>query len=493
MTHMTFASARVLLMRLQAEETRLAVDLTNDPKWLVLPLAQRNELLLRHSVFERYHALTRPSAADAEKCAAEAGMKLRNFYRVYKAWASAGRTPLDLIPYKGLRGERKSKLANPEIAEAIRKLVDTVLNKDPVAPPRKVIRYVKDNWSRPEKLPSDVTLRNFHDKAVRDRKVQPGSLTISFSNMPQEEVVHASTFGEVLIVDHTAPAKVLINGEPASTPTITLAIDLWSGLPLGVAVSAEAPSTSVAIDALWDAQRRLKVLVKTTETIKPRILYASTFERSWDDFRNWFLKHDYDLIERRDVHLHHGGPTKRIVGSKLGGLSLQPKLAGRQPGAGHTIDIDTTALLTLQQVHHVVDVAIEGMLQHGLDDLGTGTGKLIDLPPRRPKLARGEGAPPVRREATVKIADILNRIRQVVGEHLVATEMLEVDREKREYRIRVCINDQAHRAQTWLDLAAEAIALHKNKGVAIQFDVTTHQPANHAAVELQGLQGDRLT
>lgn len=493
MTQMTFASARVLLMRLQAEETRLALDLAKDPKWLVLPLAQRNELLLRHSVFERYHALTRPSAADAEKCAAEAGMKLRNFYRVYKAWASAGRTPLDLIPYKGLRGERKSKLANPAIAEAIKKLVETILNKDPVAPPRKVIRYVKDNWSRPEKLPSDVTLRNFHDKAVRDRKVQPGSLTISFSNMPQEEVVHATTFGEVLIVDHTAPARVLINGKPASTPTITLAIDLWSGLPLGVAVSPEAPSTSAAMDALWDAQRRLKVLVKTTETIKPRILYASTFERSWDDFRNWFLKHDYDLIERRDVHLHHGGPTKRIVGSKLGGLSLQPKLAGRQPGASQTIDIDTTALLSLQQVHYVVDAAIENMLQQGLDDLGTETGKLIDLPPRRPNLAGGERDLPVRRKAAIKIADILNRIRLVVGEHLVATEMLEVDSERLEYRIGVCINDQARRAQTWLDLAAEAIAIHKDQGVAIQFDVTTNNQSNTAGAETQGSAGSPAT
>ncbi len=478
MARMSLDDARAMVARLETEESKLISEITKDPRWLTLPLAKRDEIGRRHFAFQRYHALDRPSVTDAEECASAAGMKTRNFYKLYKEWASGGCSPMAIVPYKGLRGDRKSKLSDPKTADEIQSLIDQVLDADPLAAPRKVIKYVKENWTNSTKLPSDVTLRNFHDKAVRERKPLPGSLTINFSDGPQEEAVQSSAFGEVIVIDHTAPSRILVNEAVVTTPTLTLAIDLWSGLPLGFATSDGPPGTKAVLDALWDAQKRVEALIVTEKTVKPKILYASTFERQWDNFRNWLLKHDYELLERRDVRLHHGGPTKRIIGGKLGEIFLQPRAAGRRLDATATIDDEKIALLSLEQFHEVVDVTINRLLHEEFTAFGTGVGAWLDLPPR-PEVVIDLGDMVVikNRAPRIKVDDIINRVRLVLGDQFVSSDVVEKDDERSEYRIEVQVKDMREKLSSWLDLAAEALSIREEYGIAVQFDVTNDSEA----------------
>jgi hypothetical protein len=472
MAHMPLTDARALLARVAEKETRLAADVVNDPKWLVLPLALRNELLRRHSALEAYAALDRPASTDVDRHAAEIGMKRVNFLKLFADWAEGGRTPLALIPYQGLRGGRSSRMANPETATAIRTLIDEVLSREPMAAPRVVIKHVKDNWSGPGKLPSDVTLRNFHDKAIGERRPAPGTLTINFSNSPQEDAVVATTFGEVIVIDHTAPSGVLVDGKTMTTPTVTLAIDLWSGTPIGVATTEGEPGPHSAAEALWDAQRRLQNLFPSERTIRPKILYASTFDHDWDNFRGFFLKHDFDLIERRDVRLHHGGPTKRIIGSKLGELHLQPKLAGRRHGKGGSVDVEANTVLTLSQIHHVVEVGVLQMLHDRFEDLERDLGVWLDLPTVDEVIEDwGDHVLVGRRAPTVDVGKVLDEVRAMLEKSGATTEIKERDDERREYRITVRMAPEDADAEAWLELAEDALELRDRHGIYVRFDL----------------------
>lgn len=476
------AEVRALGARIALKECKLGLDLDTDPRWLTLPPAQRDRLLDRHEALARYDGLTDRTTDDARRLAESVGMKVDNFHRLFRIWQEGGRGPLAIAPYRNLKRARSTRLPHPGTADAISALVDRVLDSDPLAEPREVIAYVKAHWTGPGDLPSDVTLRNFHDKVVGDRRPARGTLTLNFSDAPQEEAVQATAFAEVLVIDHTAPGRVLVDGRNCVTPTITLAIDLWSGVPLGTAVTIGKPCAGAVVEALQDAKRRLTSLGDSGAIVRPRILYASTFGRQWDGLRELLLDHDLDLIERRDVNLHHGGPIKRILGTKFGQLDLQPRLAGRPPRAG-AIDPEKVAILDGGQLLVVIDAAIDGMIEERLGDLRDGQGTTLDIPDdERPLGAWGRSETIVREVSGDDEDNLLARIRTALGSDLISFRITDASEGGDQMRIQVTIRSGASRGERWLDLAAEAIAIRKETGVTVEFDLKAGSPGTGDAV-----------
>lgn len=464
--------ARALLARVALKERILRLDLDSDPRWLTLPPRQRERLLNRHEALEAYDRLAQRTAIDAQRLAQSVGMKIDNFHRLFRIWQEGGRGPLAIAPYSSLKTDRPTRLA-PGTADAIMALIDHVLEVDPLAMPRKVIAYVKENWEGPGDLPSDVTLRNLHDKAILDRQPKRGSLTINFPDAPQEQAVEATALAEVLVVDHTAPGRVHVDGRICVTPTITLAIDLWSGVPVGAAVTVGKPCAAAVVEALEDARRRLRGLGQTGARVRPRIVLASTFSRQWDGLREWLLDHEIDLVERRGVNLHHGGPTKRIIGTKLGELELQPRLAGRPPKSG-TIDTEKVAVLDAKQLLVVIDAAIDDLIGKRLGDLQGGAGIDLDIPEERPALPTIEQTDVVERGVgDDQDQAVLARVRSVVGHDFVAARIVEKGGSDGQMRVEVTIAADAARTELWLDLAAEAIAMRKELAVMVEFELRT--------------------
>ena len=475
------AEVRALVARIASKESKLGLDLDTDPRWLTLPPAQRDRLVDRHEALASYDGLTDRTTDDARRLARSVGMKVDNFHRLFRIWQEGGRDPLAIAPYRNLKKARSTRLPHPGTADAISGLVERMLDSDPLAEPREVIAYVKAHWAGPGDLPSDVTLRNFHDKAVGDRRPARGTLTLNFSNAPQEQAVQATAFAEVLVIDHTAPGSVLVDGRSCVTPTMTLAIDLWSGVPLGTAVTIGKPCAAAVVEALQDVKRRLATL-GDADAVRPRILYASTFDRQWDELRQRLLDHDIDLIERRDVNLHHGGPIKRMLGTKFGQLDLQPRLAGRPPRAG-AIDPEKVAILDARQLLVVIDAAIDGMIEERLGDLRDGQGTTLDIPHDEGLLGACRRSETIVREVSDEDEhDLLARIRTALGSDLISIRITDASEGGDQMRIQVTIRSDASRSERWLDLAAEAIAIRKETGVTVEFDLKTGSPGAGDAV-----------
>ena len=477
MVAMTVKAMRDLLRRVSEEEWELALDIETDPRWLTMPLGLRDRLISRHRALEKYDGVEDRSTRDAERLAATVGMKIDNFHRLYRIWHSNGRTPVAIAPYQTLKTERTTRLPDPGTADAVKALVDKALAQDPLAKPKTVIAFVKEHWDGPGKLPSDVTLRNFHDRAVSERRSMPGTLTINFSDSPQEKAVTATAFGEVVVIDHTAPARTLMVGKDCVTPTITLAIDLWSGMPLGKAITEGKPNAEAAVKALFDAERRLERICESRNKVSPRVLFASTFDREWDNFREWMLNHDFDLIERRDIKLHHGGPTKRIIGTRLGELQLQPRLAGKRSGKGG-IDVDAFAVMNANDLGIVLDTAIDRMLTERFGELKAEIGVWLDLPPRDEFIPIDADTVMMKeRRPRISIDRILERVRTTIGKDLIGSQIIEENNDGTELRIEVTIGDATARPARWLDLAEEAIAIRRENGITVQFDVEAAREA----------------
>jgi hypothetical protein len=379
MTPLALREVRNRVARLCGLELSLVPDFVRDPRWLLLPPAKKLIALQRLKALQAYDALDEPTTKDAQKAAKSIGVRLRRFYDLLTGWRSAERSPFALVPHQSSSGPRKSRLADGRVAQAITTSIKELLATQPMAPPRSVIRHVRAQWNGPGKLPSDVTIRNYHTRAMEEQRPGLGKLTINIGNNPQEDVATADYFGEVVVIDHTSAARLFALEDRIRPVTITLAIDLYTAAPIGVSVYTEYPSPAGVLDALQDAKLRL-AKVGSDKIVKPRLVFASTFDPQWAKLRSSLVERGYELFERRDGSLHHGGPTKRIIGPKLGDIVLQPKLASRRKEKIERVDENQNSLLPLQDVRWIVQDAVERMFAERVPQESGHLGNQLDLP-----------------------------------------------------------------------------------------------------------------
>lgn len=494
MAMISMSEALRLLAAVEAQEFALSDPYLqgsfNEPWWLLLPTAKRAVTVKRLEALTAYDELREPTSKQAAEAAEKLGLGLRRFYDLLSNWRENDRSPHVLVPYQALSGVRKSRLSDQAVAGSLRAIIDDFLAERPTAPPSAVIRHVRDEWDRPEKLPSDVTIRNFLERALQERRAAPGTLTISLTGAVEDETT-ASRFGEVIVIDHTAPSDLILAYEDGAAPTITLAIDLWSGAPIGAVATDDYPAAEAVVLALENAADRVYDLGDGEHAVKPRIVLASTFDSGWTELREALLDEGYDLIERRDSTLHHGGLTKRIIGPTLGELQLQPKAASRREARGQEVDLEKTAILPLEQVQQILDMIVDDAFDELVPDTVLAGLPAIDLTavrsmlrrpvmpeytgiPIRLDMDRCDGLDDVGAERSVTPFDmtpdkLIGIVRRMLGKSVGDASA------KREqsggWHVSVQVADPAARTPTWLALAREALRLYDEEGIFVRIDV----------------------
>lgn len=355
--------ARALLARIRSREADLDDPFVDTTEWLLLPLAKQEVASRRLDALRKYDALIDPNSMDALAAAKSMGVAIARFYQLLAHWRQADRTLRSLVPHQALGAERESRLATKETAVAVREAIARVLDREPLATTGRVIAQVRRGWRGPGDLPSDTALRSFHDRALQSIHPTPGTLTLNFGTQPQEVDVVAERFAETLVIDHVS-TKGLVADEDGLPPTVTLAIDLWSGAPLGAAVLASDPGPAGVAIALDQASRRLLASQGKGESVRqlraaaPRLVLATTFDPEWGRLRDTLLAAGYDLVERQDKSLHQGGPARRLLGARLGDIALDRRAKRTDPFG---FDPRSTAIQPL----HV----IERLVRQGLEEL----------------------------------------------------------------------------------------------------------------------------
>ena len=450
MTLLTSDGARLLLAELVALEGALDLDRewNDDPDWLLLPFAKRQTAFRRHIALTEYDRIREPTVDDARKAAGAIGVQLRRFYEMLAEWTAGGRQPHILVPHRALAEQRKTRLGDAAIAE-------------------KVLRHVHATWGSADGMPSDVTIRNFHDQALVDLRHTPGTLSINVMDGNEERSIGASRLGEVLVIDHTAPSHVVLDEEGTPVPTLTLAIDLWSGAPLSVEVTADYPSPAAVAEAIADTMFRLG-LDDIAPHDRPTIIMATTFEPEWDSLRANLQNDGFKVIERRDRRLHHGSFAKPLIGPKLAGMQLQPQLASKRQSRPTMIDASKTAIVPRHDLELMIERAVASRIGEVAPDL---PGRQVMRTGQPKKLERIRArVNPARRKASNWLKSI---VRDTLGGDAIERDPHVEQVNDGGWRVMVFVSPDEDNTRTWLKLARAAIALGDEEGVEVRFDLVS--------------------
>lgn len=498
----TPAAARALLTLVAEMEIDLVADddleaLLHDPDWLLTPPMRRHAALRRFKILRRYDRKVAPTKQDALVAAGELGMRLRSFYALLRDWRDRGRSALALVPYRTDEAGPRSSRLDPEVARRLTDEVRLLVEEEPGISPGKAVRAVAESWPEGLRLPSGVTIRAYVDRERTERAGTAGALPLGATGLPDGGGVVASRFGEVVVVDRVSPARLLLVPKlgAAVAPTITLAIDLWSGTPLGAAVGDADPDPAAVLDALADAAARMEG-IGTDPPIRPSVVYVGAQGAGWDDLRERFETAGLEANARPRHRLPPGASTRSLVGSRLGTIHLQGA-RGRRPRASG-IDLDQEALLTMNQMMFLVDASVEAMIRHRLPEIDGRRGVKLDLPtaiadrgslrsrvrplieitpseaPPSPEARPGRRPEPVeaggegRRDLTRHLQALATT---AAGSLLAGTDIREPSAGSPGWVVRVEITDPRASPDVWLRLARGAIELADAGDGKVRFDV----------------------
>ena len=410
MTTSPASAVRAILARVQSIGALLKDEpFLSKPEWLLLPLAKQDVALQRLTALRAYDKIDSPTSGDALRAAKAAGVAIARFYQLVAHWRANDRSPFSLVPHQKLGMERPTRLAAEETASAISGLIRNLLKSDPLAPSGKVISHVRQEWKGPGALPSDTALRVFHERAIRSLDPAPGTLTLNVGRQSQEGDVVAERFLEAIVIDHVS-IKGVVTKENGLRPTITLAFDLWSGSPLGATAVAGSPGAPGVVLALQDMAERLgRSSNGDGAREKPpqppaKIVISTTFAKQWRELVDLLMAQGHQVIERRDVSLHQGGPTRRLLGMGLGRLRLESRL---ERGAPFECDPKVTAVIPIKTIGRLLSEEVDEMARRRVPQTAWGTAITFDPKPlvaaiadgtfeplgRSPRSNRGRGLP----------------------------------------------------------------------------------------------------
>jgi hypothetical protein len=326
------------------------------PSWLLIPEAKREVALRRLGILLEYDGQRQRTKAEAQAAADSMGVKLRSFYAILKSWREDGRSPLTLVPHGPAPGARRSRLT-PPVASELAKLAGSVAREQPDARVGDLLKEVKRRWTLDEGPPSEVTIRAYLNlKLAKNRP--SGSLPAAFG-IGEGLDDPATRFGEVLVIDHTAPADIVLRGDGRHAPVITMAIDLFAGVPVGAFVGEDYPNGDCVMAALDDAIVRLRKIAGTDDVAKPRVRLDTSRDLEWDGLSDELWRDGFSPIERVSGRIDHGAAAQRLLAGRLGRIALQPSKVVRGPGR-HAASKESA--LSLDEVRAVVADAIEADL-----------------------------------------------------------------------------------------------------------------------------------
>ena len=343
-------------------------DWRDDPRWLELTLEKRAVALTRMEVIKRYLALERRSAEQADRFAAELGIGRSRFYGLCKLWERTG-SPVPLAPYSEPVVPKRPSVKAERVAE-IEARIGSALGSTCERTPNVIVDAVARGWGDQTKPPARETLRRFVLQAIAREETENGEVIRREAN----EV--ARRFGEVIVFDHCL-VDIFAEDRPSPRrPTLTLAIDLFTGAPIGHAVALAPPSADMVVAAIVDATLRSAKLGGAA--VRPRIVFGSTYAADWTRLIKRFQSSGIVMSGRRSPELPFGAPTARLIGPRLGRLRLLARAGHEEDGATAGFDPATHPVLSLKQARSVVVTNLATVLVERLGESG-GRPLLFDL------------------------------------------------------------------------------------------------------------------
>ncbi|MDK2768289.1 MAG: hypothetical protein KYX69_11290 [Sphingomonas sp.] len=482
MTPSSMDAARAIIARVRSIEALLKdEEFLSQMEWRMLPVAKQDIVLRRLCALRDYDRLDTPTTVDALKAAKAAGVAIARFYQLLSHWRANDRSPFSLVPHQSLGAERPTRLAAGETAKAITASIAELLRTDPLAATGRVIAHVRRTWKGPGELPTDTALRAFHERVIRSARPVPGTLTLSTPGQPLEEDVVAERLGETLVIDHVA-IKGLVAQEDGLQPTVTLAIDLWSGSALGAAALAGPPSPHGLILALEEVSRRLARPGRAgfhgdlPSGPKPRLVIATTFARRWSGMVDALLAAGHEVVERRDVFLQQGGPARRLLGMRLGSLDLARRADRRKP-----FNPRTTAVQPMYSIQEILGECIEEMVDQRVPAdawaavLPFDTSKLRETGPWD-EASEGGHPDAAASASTSEEREVRRELEALAATHTPGgAHAVRIGRRRDgAWHMTVTVADPAARDSTFIELARRAMRLSAEHGVPIVVDVETN-------------------
>ena len=490
-----------------------AVWLPKDAAWLRLPLAKRELGLRRLRIIREYDGIPVPTTSDARKAAEKMGVQLRSFYAMLRRWRETNRSPFALVPHSTEMPERKSRL-DEAVAESLRLLSEKVVGAYPNARMRDLMSAVKTDWDSKLKIPSDVTLRAFLERAQSVVPHQRGSKIVDSLGFADQEP--ARWFGDVLIVDHTSFGNLLVMANDAAWhPTVTLLIDEFTGSPVGASAYADRPYGDGVVSALEDMVARFNRLAPGVGLSDATIVYAATFDREWSGLATEIQERGFNINETKRGTLEQGDAIRRYVGSSLDGIVLQSSRATRKAKV-EEVDTEHQSLLSPDEMRTVISDAVERVFTSrvpveervGGRSAGRGdrAGRRTSLisPPHdgenvstdpledfaaaqrlregfwssrasdgpRARLADG-GYGGGRRSPGIFRRQLERFVKEVAGRYLRSMTISAPGAHVPGWLVEVVVNDISVRELVWLELAREAVELDERESTFVQFRVST--------------------
>lgn len=343
-------------------------DWRDNPRWLELTLEKRAAALTRMEVIKRYLALERRSAEQADSFAAELGIGRSRFYGLCKVWERTG-SPVSLAPYSEPVVPKRPSVKAERAAE-IETRIGSALGSTRDRTPNVIVDKVARGWGDKTKPPARETLRRFVLQAIAREETESGEVIRREAN----EV--ARWFGEVIVFDHCL-VDIFAEQRPfPRRPTLTLAIDLFTGAPIGHAVALSPPSADMVVAAIDDATLRSASL--SGSPVRPRIVFGSSYAADWTRLIQRFQSSGIVMSGRRSPELPFGAPTARLIGPRLGRLRLLARAGHEEDGATAGFDPATHPVLSLEQARSVIVTNLATLLVERLGDSG-GRPLLFDL------------------------------------------------------------------------------------------------------------------
>lgn len=349
------------------------------------------------------------SRADAEAIATQHGVHASTLYKWLKTYQDAGHVSA-LVSTK--RGRRSGvKLLNDEQE----KLVNTVIEDEYLTGQRNKPQHIVEEVERRARLakipaPHPNTIRNrIKALSIRDAMKSRGHKEIARNLYePIRGAFPGADFPlSVVQIDHT-PADIILVDEvhrkPIGRPWLTLAIDTWSRMVVGLYITFEKPSsTSVgmcvshAICPKREYLARLGVagdwpvwgVMDVIHVDNAKEFRGAVLERGCDEY-------SIDLQWRPPARPHYGGHIERLMGTMANQIRKWPGATFSNTAERKGYDSEAQAALTLSEFERlVVDFIVNVYQQRKHAELG--------MPPRRKwelgilgdTHTRGKGIPPV--------------------------------------------------------------------------------------------------
>lgn len=371
-----------LARSIRDQETRLTAEIemqpyVYDPEWLRTPAHRRLKALSRLAAIAEYENIARerhPGVSDVKRLADGIGMSQRLFYSLLEDWARE-RSIFSLIPWAGRQHARNQKLD-----EAVRiNLIDAVATsstKPEVRTPRDILAEVLRTWpSDGTSPPSEQTIRAYIDDTIGAGSGRANPFSMNSGGPDEKLFERATTPGEVIIIDHTAPdifvchegAKDDLDDDGAVRPTLGLAIDLFTQVPVGIALGRGMPGPETVREVLRDAERRTSHGYALGVGKHTRVMLATTGGKEWRDLVADLATAGVRATARWSPRLHFGGPTKRLIGRRLGKVSLLGRKLHKTDGGRDEFDERKHALMTMDQARIVIE---DGVRKVMMDKLG---------------------------------------------------------------------------------------------------------------------------